>query len=350
MSRFYSKAINFYTEEAIDSAYAWLCKQRVHFPPDADIWHLRFHWATERLLLLEQLRQQTFQFSPMSTIIKTNGDAIQLWSAIDALVLKAISLVLPGYLRLSCHCTHVKGHGGLKATVNDVQCHLHHYKFVMRTDVKNYYSTIDHTILLNQLAQDIKDRFLFRLLCLYVRRATERGGLYMDIQKGISRGCALSPIIAAYYLNALDDRLSVTGVYYVRYMDDILIMSATRWQLKRAIRLLNQTFNELKIEQAPDKTFIGRIERGFDFLGYRYSRQPLQLAAVTVERFRARYHRLYEQQQTAPDQGTVVLGDYVKRWRRWAAAGLAGLHTVLGLPPPSKGDPIVEKKLLRGPV
>ena len=49
---------------------------------------------------------------------------IHLWTARDALVLKALSLMLAKPLRLSCHCTHVKGHGGLKATVADVQRHL----------------------------------------------------------------------------------------------------------------------------------------------------------------------------------------------------------------------------------
>ena len=32
----------------------------------------------------------------------------------------------------------------------------------------------------------------------------------------------------------------------------------------------NQTLNELKVEKHPDKTFIGRIAKGFDFLGYSF--------------------------------------------------------------------------------
>ena len=31
----------------------------------------------------------------------------------------------------------------------------------------------------------------------------------------------------------------------------------------------------LNLEKHPDKTFIGRIERGFDFLGYHFSRAGL---------------------------------------------------------------------------
>ena len=57
---------------------------------------------------------------------------------------------------------------------------------------------------------------------------------------------------------------------YFRYMDDILILASTRWKLRKAIKLVNQTFNELGQEKHPDKTLIGRIGRGFDFLGYHF--------------------------------------------------------------------------------
>jgi hypothetical protein len=47
----------------------------------------------------------------------------------------------------------------------------------------------------------------------------------------------------------------------------------------------------------------------------------------------ARCYRLYEQQQKAPELG-ALLGEYVTRWRRWAAAGLGELSP-LCLPYPS---------------
>jgi hypothetical protein len=96
--------------------------------------------------------------------------------------------------------------------------------------------------------------------------------------------------------------------------------------LRRAVRTLNKTFDELKLAQAPDKTFIGRIARGFDFLGYYFSRAALALAPKTLERHASRWHRLYEQQKrkTAPE-GAAVLDAYVLRWQRWCRAGLDGL-------------------------
>ncbi|MFT7054286.1 MAG: hypothetical protein ACJAU1_001848, partial [Psychromonas sp.] len=49
-------------------------------------------------------------------------------------------------------------------------------------------------------------------------------------------------------------------------MDDIIVLAKTRWHLRKALRRVNQHFNQLKIEQAPNKTFIGRIEKGGDYL------------------------------------------------------------------------------------
>ena len=101
--------------------------------------------------------------------------------------------------------------------------------------------------------------------------------------------------------------------------------------LKKAIRVLNETFNELKLEKHPDKTDIGRIERGFDFLGYHFSPQGLSLAQKTIENFVEKALRLYE--QGPPHRRMKRLGEYIHRWAglcrrapypRRGAGGLAG--------------------------
>ena len=108
-------------------------------------------------------------------------------------------------------------------------------------------------------------------------------------------------------------------------MDDILILTKTRWQNRKAIKLLNQCFNALKVEQHPDKTFIGKIAKGFDFLGYHFSRKKLRLADITVRKHVERLRRLYEQQRetkATSEEIALVLGEYVKRWQGWCTAGL----------------------------
>jgi hypothetical protein len=227
-------------------------------------------------------------------------------------------------LPVSKQCTHIKGHGGLKAIVRDVHRQLHRYTFVLRTDVKAYYASISHYLLMEKLAVYIKDRNIMNLLWQYMHRCVERGGLYQQIQKGISRDCPLRPLMGAFYLTCLDEQFKARDVYYVRYMDDILILTSTRWKLRKAIKTLNQTLSEHQLEKHPDKTFIGRIAKGFDFLGYQFSPAGLTVATKTIEHFVVRWHRLYEQKKTHPHRD-AFLDDYVRRWWRWVYAALQDL-------------------------
>jgi len=106
------------------------------------------------------------------------------------------------------------------------------------------------------------------------------------------------------------------GAKYFRYLDDILILAPTKLKLKKAIRVLNQTSNELRLEQHPDKTLIGRAERGFDFLGYHFEREGLSVAVI-------KFTRLYE-------QGANInrIGQFVLKRVQWTCAGIHELHKI----------------------
>ena len=104
-------------------------------------------------------------------------------------------------------------------------------------------------------------------------------------------------------------------------MDDWVVLAPTRWKLRAAVKRANQILAELMVEKHPDKTVMGRIEKGFDFLGYHLSPKGLGVARKTIENFLSRATRLYEQESGEPLNSTR-LGFYVKRWLRWVRAGL----------------------------
>tara|TARA_R110001583_G_scaffold72902_2_gene203564 strand:- start:3694 stop:4248 length:555 start_codon:yes stop_codon:yes gene_type:complete len=174
--------------DLIDEAYAWLCKQRKHFPVNSDVWHCRFHWESIKPKLIRDLSTNRFTFQPLQKVTKSSGEVIHLWTSIDSLVLKLLSLVLQRYLPSSKLCTHPKGHGGSKQTVTSIQAELPNNTFVFRTDVKSYYESINHEILLDKLSVYIKDKIVLNLLAQYLKRSVESGGLFTDITKGISSG------------------------------------------------------------------------------------------------------------------------------------------------------------------
>jgi len=131
--------------------------------------------------------------------------------------------------------------GGAKAAVRFVDAHRADNTFVFRTDVKSYYASIDHEILLTMLDRHVPDRRVRDLLRQYVRRTIDDGGLYEDVERGISLGCQLSPLMGAFYLKLLDERMETTGLAYARFMDDWVILAPTRWKLRAAIRLNSST-------------------------------------------------------------------------------------------------------------
>ena len=242
----------------------------------------------------------------------------------DALVLKAIAIVLGQHLKphLSERCFHLAGTGGMKAAVREVSQHLGANKFVFRTDVKFYYASIDHEILLGIVQLFVDDSAVLDLIRLYLKRFVSDGGEYVDVLQGISLGCPLSPLMGALYLKPLDDRMAELGCFYVRFMDDWVVLAPTRWKLRKAIKAVNKVMTELRVGKHPDKTFIGRIAKGFDFLGYWFSPQGLGVAKKTVDRMLDKVALLYE--QGADD---IRIETYLKRWWQWVRCGVDGILT-----------------------
>jgi len=122
----------------------------------------------------------------------------------------------------------------------------------------------------------------------------------------------------------LDQRLERTGLFFVRYMDDVVVLAPTRWKLRAAVKALNEVLSALRLEKHADKTFIGQVERGFDFLGYRLSPRKIAVAEATRKRFIERTLRLYEQERGEPE-GSPRLDAYVTRFAAWAR-GCRYLH------------------------
>ncbi len=96
--------------------------------------------------------------------------------------------------------------------------------------------------------------------------------------------------------------------------------------MRKAIKATNQVMSELRVVKHPDKTFIGRVARGFDFLGYWFSPAGLGIAGKTVERMVENMLRLYE--HGAPYERIEA---YFLRWCRWVKGGISAnnLHSVI---------------------
>ena len=110
----------------------------------------------------------------LSRVTLQNGEEVDLWTARDAVVMKALSLILPHHLPLSPRYTHLKGHGGLKYAIRQVLAALPQYRFVLKTDVRSYYASIEPQLLLDRWAVHLPDRAVLNIIGQYLRRCAER--------------------------------------------------------------------------------------------------------------------------------------------------------------------------------
>ena len=210
-----------------------------------------------------------------------------------------LTLTLSDCLPIHERCEHIKGNGGGKQSALKINKILQQgeYHFVCRTDIKGYYANINKAKLLAQLNPLIKDDIIFNLLIQFVHYSVEDGGIFHTPENGIARGSSLSPLIGAFHLYIMDVYFSqIENIYYARYMDDFIIFTKTRWQLRKAVKKLNQFFNQFSFKQHPDKTFIGRIDKGFDWMGFQFARDGIvDIAPRSLKKILENIQRLYEQ-------------------------------------------------------
>ena len=251
-----------------------------------------------------------------------DGHKFVRWTPATATLLRHAKTALHDDLapHLSRRCSHIKGHGGVKLSVNYSQRLCNHFAYVARFDVRSYYSSMDHQIILDLLKQCRARPAITCIVGEYLSLPDHNSG-----GKGMVAGGALSPLIGALYLMPLDklmkDLQGSLGVRYQRYMDDFVIFAPTRHKLRKAIKQMYGVLDNLKVHVHPKKRFIGPTRKGFDFLGYWLEPdKPLTPSPVSLSRLIERSHQLHE--QTAD---LHQLREYVCRWHQWHHGGLRGL-------------------------
>jgi len=144
--------------------------------------------------------------------------------------------------------------------------------FALKCDIKKFFDSVNHEILLNILAKRIKDPKTISLLAEVVSsfsNNTAWGRKYSG--SGLPIGNLTSQLFANIYLSELDhfvkNELKVKN--YVRYTDDFVIGSGNRDYLEYLIEPISEFLEEnLRLLLHPQKLLIRKYKQGIDFLGY----------------------------------------------------------------------------------
>ena len=249
----------------LEIAYRHVYRRKCKTNESNDLWHLAHDWGHQRKKISDMLRRESYHFSPVRSYEYKDNKYLYTFRTVDALVIKAIALTLIEVLPRSPLCHSYKGHGGVKRALARVQACEGTY--LLKTDVQDYYASIDHFLLLEKLSVYISPdllRLIYKALkCLNMH--------LVSIEKGLPRGSAMSHVLGNFYLHELDMIFAHrwTTQSYIRYMDDILVMTTAKGALRRADRTIKQTLNKLKLNYSYQKSYIGKVskEKELLFLG-----------------------------------------------------------------------------------
>ena len=223
--------------------------------------------------MVEQLATGSWPWQPYHRFIVCDPKRRTIYAAPfrDRVVHHAIHQIIFPFIddkipRSSWACRKHMGSRGAAASLAGALSRLGAARHVIKLDVRNYFASIDHQILLDKFAGVLPDRSLDPLLISLLDSHPE----YRLSRCGIPLGNLTSQLFANFYLCGADllCELRADQVFYIRYMDDMVLASNN----KKAVHdlkdeLLAYCHDSLKLS-LPHRKCVYLGNDPVPFLGY----------------------------------------------------------------------------------
>lgn len=176
--------------------------------------------------------------------------------------------------------------------------------YVLKCDIKKYFESIDHEILLNKVKKKIKCRDTLWLLEKIIdSRESNKGIEYfkgddlfapLTRKKGIPIGNLTSQFFANLYLNDFDHFVKeyLQARFYIRYCDDFVIFGNSKEWLNQVKFRIIDYLKTLRLRLHENKSRIYKTSDGVDFLGYRIFPDYMRVRKNVVKRYRKKLKKM----------------------------------------------------------
>ncbi len=178
-------------------------------------------------------------------------------------------------------------------------------KYVLKCDIRKYFESVDHEILLNKVEHKIKCK---NTLWLVQRIIDSRQSKNNDLtyfggdnlftplyrKRGIPIGNLTSQFFANLYLNDFDHfvKEDLRAGYYIRYCDDYVVFGNSKPWLNQIKRQIIDYLYTLRLRLHENKSRIFRVTDGVDFLGYRMFPDKVRVRKSVVKRYRRKLKKM----------------------------------------------------------
>lgn len=132
--------------------------------------------------------------------------------------------------------------------------------WVLKCDIRKFFASINHKVLLRILRSRIADPDILWLL----------NQVIISFPNGLPLGNLTSQLLVNIYMNEFDQfvKHQLKVKHYIRYADDFVVLSHNKKELEQIFPYIIKKLAELKLTLHPDKVSIKTIDSGIDFLGW----------------------------------------------------------------------------------
>jgi len=134
----------------------------------------------------------------------------------------------------------------------------HGYHWVVDLDLKDFFETVNHDLLIDAVNEEVADGSVLRL----IRQILKSGivlptGEREPTERGTPQGGPVSPLLANIYLHRFDVAMLEQGYHPLRYADDCLLFAKSQREAEQALEAARQVLeSEWKLTLHPTKTQV----------------------------------------------------------------------------------------------
>ncbi len=161
----------------------------------------------------------------------------------------------------------------------------------LKLDIRKYFDSIDHQILMSLLERRFKDKKLLQLFHKILQT------YHIEPGKGLPIGNLISQHLANFYLGHFDHWLKEKRQIkpYLRYMDDFLVFTDRISELKTELHLIENFLGSELGLKLKNTVQLNYCRKGISFLGFRVFFDRMLLSPQSRKRFIAKF-RFYEKE------------------------------------------------------
>lgn len=198
--------------------------------------------------------------------------------------------MIPKFISTSFAC--IPGRG-LHTCVRTVQSYLNRAKnlwkkpYIVKFDISKFFYSINRDILYRIMEKYYKDKKFLRLTKIFINFVSDDE---IIPGKGLPIGNYTSQYFANIYLNELDhyikEKLKIK--YYVRFMDDGLLIVESKEKAKEILEKINKYVNEVLDLKLNNKSGYFPLRGGIVFCGYRIYYNKFLIKRANINRVKKR--------------------------------------------------------------